>query len=58
MTDRSRRSPKPNPKPNQVRQDTDGEWYTRAEFMEYYGSTAEWEATRAVTIYKSLDGVT
>ena len=27
----------------EVRQDTDGEWYTRAEFVEYYGSAAEWE---------------
>ena len=34
----------------EVRQDTDGEWYTRAEFIEYYGSTTEWEGTRAASI--------
>ena len=33
----------------EVRQDTDGEWYTRAEFVEYYGSAAEWEEASAVT---------
>ena len=42
----------------EVRQDTDGEWYTRAEFSEYYGSATEWEGTRAASIYKSLKGVT
>ena len=42
----------------EVRQDTDGEWYTRAEFSEYYGSGTEWEGTRAASIYKSLKGVT
>ena len=42
----------------EVRQDTDGEWYTRAEFSEYYGSATEWEGTKAASIYKSLKGVT
>ena len=27
----------------ELRQDTDGKWYTRAEFVEFYGSIAEWE---------------
>ena len=42
----------------EVRQDTDGEWYTRAEFTEYYGAAAEWEGIRTASVYKSVKGVT
>ena len=34
----------------EVRQDLDGEWYTKDEFIEEYGGTKEWDrATRSST---------
>ena len=39
----------PQPPPLERRMDTDGTWYTEAEFVEYFGGRAEWEAAAGRT---------